>query len=183
MTQTTQFDPNGLKFKIFNPKKHQLPRIDFRQTNGEDPLAVQEYYENYILNGKSDTDEVKYVIQYFDKWIGFFSIHLTRLHTKESELIPQGEVKGKNGAFYPRPTCALWIKKIGIDQHYRCYGIGRYIMLFCMGLVQTITKNKQIKLLIFKTTRSLAEKIYYPKYQFNFTGTSGNLVWAFKRIY
>ena len=89
MTQTTQFDPNGLKFKIFNPKKHQLPKIDFRQTNGEDPLSVQEYYENYIFNGKSDTNEVKYVIRYFDYWIGFFSIDLTRLHTKQSDLISE----------------------------------------------------------------------------------------------
>ena len=74
MTQTTQFDPNGLKFKIFNPKKHQLLKIDFRQTNGEDPLSIQEYYQNYILNGKSNTNEVKYVIKYLDDWIGFFSI-------------------------------------------------------------------------------------------------------------
>jgi hypothetical protein len=182
MTQTTQFDPDGLKFKIFNPKEHQLPRIDFRQTNGEDPLAVQEYFENYILNGKSDIGEVKYVIKYFDNWIGFFSIHLTRLYTKESELNPQSEVKGKKEAFNQRPTCALLIKKIGIDQQYRCYGIGKYIMLFCIGLAQTINKDKQIKLLIFKTTKSLAEKIYYPKYQFNFTSTSGRLVWAFRRV-
>jgi hypothetical protein len=182
MTQTTQFDPNGLKFKIFNPKKHQLPKIDFRQTNGEDPLAVQEYYEKYILNGRSDTDGVKYVIKYFDNWIGFFSIYLTRLHTKQSELIPQREVNGNKEGFYQEPTCALLIKKIGIDQHYRCYGIGKYIMLFCIGLVQTINKDKLIKLIIFKTTRSLAEKIYFPKYQFNFTGTGGKLVWAYKRI-
>ena len=93
MTQTTQFDPNGLKFKIFNPTKHQLPKIDFRQTNGEDPLLVQEYYENYIFNGKSDTNEVKYVIKSFDYWIGFFSIDLTRLHTKQSDLIFQSRRK------------------------------------------------------------------------------------------
>jgi len=182
MTQTTQFDPNGLKFKVFNPNKHQLPKIDFRQTNGEDPLSVQEYYENYIFNGKSDTNEIKYVIKYFDNWIGFFSIDLTRLHTKQTEMIPQYEEKGTKEKFYRAPTCALLIKKIGIDQRYRCYGIGKYIMLFCSGLVQAINKDKQIKLVIFKTTKSLAEKIYFPKYQFNFTGTSGKLVWAFKRM-
>jgi len=182
MTQTTQFDPNGLKFKVFNPNKHQLPKIDFRQTDGEDPLSVQEYYENYIFNGKSDTNEVKYVIKYFDKWIGFFSIDLTRLHTRQSELIPQNEGKGTREKFYQAPTCALLIKKIGIDQRYRCYGIGKYIMLFCSGLVQSLNKDKQIKLVIFKTTKSLAEKIYFPKYQFNFTGTNGKLVWAFKRM-
>ena len=182
MTQTTQFDPNGLKFKIFNPKKHQLPKIDFRQTNGEDPLSVQEYYENYIFNGKSDTNEVKYVIKYFDYWIGFFSIDLTRLHTKQSDLISQYEEKGEGEKFSKVPTSALLIKKIGIDQRYRCYGIGKYIMLFCSGLVQAINKDKKIKLVIFKTTKSLAEKIYFPKYQFNFTGTSGKLVWAFKRM-
>lgn len=182
MTQTTQFDPDGLKFKIFNPKKHRLPSIDFRQTNGEDPLAVQEYYESYFVSGKSDDDEVKYVIKYFDKWIGFFSIHLTRLHNKESELIPKHEATVKKQALYQIPTCALLIKKIGIDQQYRCYGIGKYIMLFCIGLAQTINKDKQIKLLLFKTTRSLAEKIYYPKYQFNYTSTNGKLVWAYRRI-
>ena len=100
MTQTTQFDPDGLKFKIFDPKKHQLPKIDFRQTNGEDPLAVQEYYENYIFYSRSDTDEVKYVIEYFDNWIGFFSIDLTRLHPKQPELIPQRKVTGKQEGFY-----------------------------------------------------------------------------------
>jgi hypothetical protein len=182
MTQTTPFDPNGLKFKIFNPKKHQLPKIDFRQTNGEDPLSVQDYYEKYIFNGNSDTNEVKYVIKYVDNWIGFFSVGLTRLFTKQSELILQSKDKGKREKFSQVPTSALLIKKIGIDQRYRCYGIGKYIMLFCSGLVQTINKDKKIKLVIFKTTKSLAEKIYFPKYQFNFTGTSGKLVWAFKRI-
>ncbi len=182
MTQMTPFDPDGLKFKIFNPKKHQLPKKDFRQTNGEDPLSVQEYYENYFFNGNSETNGVKYVIKYFDKWIGFFSIELARLHTKQSEMIPQCEEKGKNEKLSQVPTWALLIKKIGIDQQYRCYGIGKYIMLFCSGLVQAINKDKQIKLVIFKTTKSLAEKIYSPKYQFSFTGTSGKLVWTFKRI-
>ena len=185
MTETTQFDPNGLKFKIFNPKKHQLPKIDFTQTNGQDPLSVQEYYDNCILNGRSETNEVKYVIKYFENWIGFFSIDLTRLHIKQSEMNHQhgGEEVVQGEDRLPQlPICALLIRKIGIDQRYRCYGIGKYIMLFCMGLAQTINKDKQIKLVIFKTTKSLAEKIYFPKYQFNFTGTSGKLVWAFKRI-
>ena len=182
MTQTTQFDPNGLKFKIFNPNKHQLPNIDFRQTNGEDPLSVQEYYDNYIFNSKSNTDEVKYVIKYFEDWIGFFSIDLTRIYTKQSNLVPQYEENDKREKFYKEPTCALLIKKIGIDQRFRCYGIGKYIMLFCSGLVQAINKDLQIKLVIFKTTKSLAEKIYFPKYQFNYTDPSGKLVWAFKRM-
>jgi hypothetical protein len=182
MTQTTQFDPNGLKFMIFNPEKHQLPKIDFRQTNGEDPLSVQEYYENYIFNGRSNTKEVKYVIKYLDNWIGFFSIDLTRLHSKQSELITHGDEKVKTEEFSQVPPCALLIKKIGIDQRYRCFGIGKYIMLFCSGLVHAINADKQIKLIIFKTTKSLAEKIYFPKYQFNFTDTSGKVVWAFKRM-
>ncbi|TVP40734.1 hypothetical protein [Candidatus Nitrosocosmicus arcticus] len=180
MTQTTQFDKNGLKFKIFNPKKHQLPMIDFTQTNGQDPLSVQEYYDNCILDGRSETKEVKYVIKYLENWIGFFSIDLTMLHTKQSEMIHQHEGEDRLPQL---PIYALLIRKIGIDQRYRCYGIGKYIMLFCMGLAQTINKDKHIKLVIFKTTKSLAEKIYFPKYQFNFTGTSGKLVWAFKRIY
>jgi len=182
MTQTTQFNPNGLKFKVFNPKRHQLPKIDFRQTNGEDPLSVQEYFENYIFSGKSDTNEVKYVIKYFDDWIGFFSIDLTRLYAEQSESIPRCDDKGNSEKDYQEPTCALLIKKIGIDQRYRCFGIGKYIMLFCSGLAQAINMDKQIKLVLFKTTKSLAEKIYFPKYQFNFTGTNGRLVWAFKRI-
>src|SRR6476620_9750586 len=177
MTQTTQFDPNGLKFKIFNLNRHQLPRIDFRQTNGEDPLSVQEYYENYILSGKSHTNEVKYVIKYFDNWIGFFSIDLTRLNAKQSEFILQCDEKGNREKYYQEPTCAFLIKKIGIDQRHRCFGIGKYIMLFCIGLAKAINKDKQIKLVLFKTTKSLAEKIYFPKYQFNFTGTNERLVW------
>jgi hypothetical protein len=185
-TQTTPFDPNGLKFKIFNPKIHQLPNIDFRQTNGEDPLLVQEYYDNQILNSKSDGKEGKYVIKYYDNWIGFFSINLTRLHAKQYESVPQSEEEEegeeKREETCQAPTWALLIEKIGIDQRYRCYGIGKYIMLFCSGLAQAINKDKQIKLVIFKTTKSLAEKIYFPKYQFNFTGASGRLVWAFKRI-
>jgi hypothetical protein len=181
-TQTNQFDANGLKFKIFNPKIHQLPKIDFRQTNGEDPLSVQEYYENCILSRKAGSTEVKYVIKYFDNWIGFFSIDLTRLHSKNFELVHQYEKKGDEKRSYQTPTWALLIEKIGIDQRYRCYGIGKYIMLFCSGLAHSINKDKQIKLIIFKTTKSLAEKIYFPKYQFRFTNAKGRLVWAFKRI-
>jgi hypothetical protein len=182
MTQTPQFDPNGLRFIIFNPKKHHLPKLDFRQTNGEDPLLVQDYFENFIFDRKSDSKGVKYVIKYFDNWIGFFSIDLTRLHPNSSELTPQSKEDDLRDKITIIPTCALLIEKIGIDQQYRCYGIGKYIMLYCCGMAHAINKDKEIKLVIFRTTKSLAEKIYFPKYQFNFTGTNGKLVWAFKRI-
>ena len=79
-------------------------------------------------------------------------------------------------------TKGLLIDKIGIDQKYRCFGIGRYILQFCIGLTKAISTNSQIRIIIFETTYSLAAKIYHPKYGFDFLKKDKNLVWAYKAI-
>lgn len=179
MIQMTQFNPDELKFSIYNPKTHVLPKLDFTQTNGQDPLGVQKYYENQILNNELKDIEFVYVIRYSNNWVGFFSIDLAKVQVHKSHMSTEID------STYKESPSSLLIKKIGIDKDYRCYGVGKYILLFCTGLAQKINNDRQCRTIIFKTTRSLADKIYCPKYQFNYSNKDidKKLIWVYKKIY
>jgi hypothetical protein len=59
------------------------------------------------------------------------------------------------------------MEKLDIDKKYRCFKIGKHIcFFFCLGLGQ----KANYSLFIFNTTKSLAQKIYGPKYFFQMKG-------------
>lgn len=175
MTQITDFDPDLLRLIIFDPKKHQLSKLNLAQSNGQDPLAIQKYYEN-IKQSNYSKNELIYLIKYGDGLIGFFAVMLAKVKPLHPELNSQNEsvVESTINAFY--------IKKIGIDQEYRCFGIGKYVLQFCIGLAKSINEIDEIEIILFITTNSLAEKIYSAKYKFKSIPLNDRLVWIFKRI-
>ncbi len=176
MTLAHPFNPDKLKFVIYSAKNHQLPNLNFAQSNGEDPLRVQEFYEKFRA-GKQLDNELVYVLRYEEEWIGFFSVIFTIL-SKGDVRTPERRVIDANGTLR-----GLLIHKIGIDQKYRCFGIGKYILLFCIGLGKSQGNDTQVKIIIFETTRSLAEKIYHPKYKFRYVvKDKKKLVWVYKKI-
>ncbi|HYF98905.1 MAG TPA: hypothetical protein VD815_02320 [Candidatus Saccharimonadales bacterium] len=182
MTLIPPFNPDNLKFIVYNAKKDQLPILKFAQSNGEDPLKVQEYYDHFRTR-KLPKNTLFYALRYEEQWIGFFSAGFTILNKSEV-----GAIDGKGLDSLVMKTDenftykALLIHKIGIDQKYRCFGIGKYILLFCIGLAKSRWNCAQVKIVVFRTTRSLAEKIYYPKYRFSYVGKDKKLVWAYKKI-
>ena len=176
MTSTLQFDPNKLKFIKYTAQAQPLPILNFAQSNGEDPLQVQNYY-HHIRTKKASENELIFALRYENEWVGFFSIGLTNIKRISSQSSSRGEEIDTNNLIE-----GLLINKIGIVQEYRCFGIGKYILQFCIGLVKSSSISSQIKIIIFETTRSLAEKIYHPKYGFNFIEKENKLVWAYKII-
>ena len=176
MTSTLQFDPNKLKFIKYDVQEHQLPILNFTQSNGEDPMQVQKYYHR-IKIGKPPENEVIFALRYGKEWIGFFTIGLTHIKRIGIQSAHRIEEIDKDNFIE-----GLLINKIGIIQEYRCFGIGKYILQFCIGLVKSGSIDQRVKIIIFETTRPLAEKIYHPKYKFNFIEKENKLVWAFKTI-
>ena len=177
MTPILEFDPDKLKFILYNAQEHRLPDLNFAQSNGDDPLEVQKYYY-HIRTGKSLQNGLIYALRYGMEWIGFFSVGLTKVKQKGN----LDNSRQDNNDDANKVTKGLLIDKIGIDQKYRCFGIGRYILQFCIGLTKAISTNSQIRIIIFETTYSLAAKIYHPKYGFNFLKKDKKLVWAYKAI-
>lgn len=176
MMPIPEFDPDNLKFVTYDAQKHVLPNLNFAQSNGDDPLDVQNYYDN-IMTGKYHPSGLTYVLKYEKTCIGFFVVGLTTIRQEHNPGIPRLEGKDTNDF-----TKGLLIDKIGIDQNYRCFRIGKYILQFCIGLVKSINTSSQIRVIIFETTNSLAEKIYHPKYRFNYVKKNENIVWAYKTI-
>jgi hypothetical protein len=176
MTPILEFDPDKLKFIRYDAQNHRLPVLNFAQSSGDDPLGVQDYYL-HISAGKFLKNKLIYVLRYEKEWIGFFSIGLTNIRRKSDPNV-LGIAEIESNKF----TNGLLIDKIGIDQKYRCFGIGRYILHYCIGLAKSIEGDDQIRIIIFETTNSLAEKIYHPKYRFNYVKKEDKLVWAYKPI-
>ena len=176
MTPIQEFDPDKLKFIRYDVQEHNLPHLNFAQSSGDDPLEVQNYYLQ-LRTAKHIKKGLIYALRYEKEWIGFFSIGLTNIRRMcDSRILNIAEHESKNF------TKGLLIDKIGIDQNYRCFGIGRYILQFCIGLIKSIMIDGQIRIIIFETTESLAEKIYHTKYRFNYVKKDNKLVWAYKMI-
>ena len=172
-------DPSKLKFRIYDPLVDNLLNLDFTQTDGSDPLLVEEYVKNHILNEIENRKIKAYVVTYEDNAIAFFTLSMSVICSK-SMLKGDGDENDDKLKKFVFP--ALLMGKIGIDKKYRCFGIGRYICLFCMGLAQKTNEKMACAFFIFRTTKSLAEKIYGPKYCFRWKYTPEKMVWIYRKI-
>lgn len=175
MTMMDNFDLNSVKFLIFDPKTHKLPHLQLKQSNGLDPLDIQSYYEN-IINRNSFETELLYIIKYKTEIIGFFSLASAIIEPTPSKL--GNQFKNRNIPLIR----ALLISKIGIDQGYRCFGLGKYILQYCVGLAVNLKEIEGFEIVLFKTTKSLAQKIYCLKYSFKMIKADETLVWVYKPI-
>lgn len=175
MTMIDNFDLDSIKFLVYDPKIHNLPKLQLKQSNGEDPLDVQSYYQG-ITEGKAIDPEVLYIINYRTEIIGFFSIASALIEPTLSDFDNQIDLEKR------AIIRALLISKIGIDQNYRCFGLGKYILQYCIGLAINLKENEEIDVLLLKTTKSLAQKIYCLKYNFKMMVEDKQLVWVYKKI-
>jgi hypothetical protein len=175
MTMIDNFNIDSLKFLVFDPKFHDLPNLQLKQSNGEDPLNIQSYYED-ILKGNSFEPKVVYIIKYGTEIIGFFSVASALIEPTISDFSAQIN-PNKNSLIH-----ALLVSKIGIDQNYRCFGLGKYILQYCIGLARNLKEKKEFDIVLFRTTKSLAQKIYCLKYNFKIIQEDEKLVWVYKKI-
>lgn len=167
-------NPNDIEIILYNPAYDDLSNLNFLQSDGSDPLHVHEFYIKYIL-GNCKSDDNIYAIKFKNNFVGFFSTAFVDFDSTGSK----SDVKHKKeNTSIP----CLQITNMGIDQKSRCYGIGKYILLYTLGLAQKINKLTPCKILIFRTTITLAEKIYSPKYQFRYAKVQKKLVWTYRKI-
>ena len=67
-------DPSKLKFKMYDPLVNDLLKLDFTQTDGSDPLLVEEYVKNHILKDIEKNNIRAYVVNYEENAIAFFTV-------------------------------------------------------------------------------------------------------------
>jgi hypothetical protein len=170
-------EPEKLRFKIYNPLIDDLSELDFTQNDGSDPLLVEQYAKIKFSKGieNSSKDNKIYVVKYEEKVIAFFILRMSVICNNN---FSEDDIDKLDEFNYP----ALLMSKIGIDKNYRCFKIGKFICLFCLGLAQLTNEKLACPFFIFKTTKSLAEKIYGPKYHFRWKSTNSKLVWIYRRI-
>ncbi len=180
-------DSSKLKFKKYDPFVDNLINLDFKQTDGSDPFMVEEYVKNQISKDFEKKGNKIFVVSYEENIIAFFTLSMSVICSKN--LLKDGddgyndddadsESNNNKKVVFP----ALLMGKIGIDKKYRCFGIGKYICLFCMGLAQKTNEKIACTFFIFRTTQSLAEKIYGPKYYFRWKDRPSKIVWAYRKI-
>jgi hypothetical protein len=172
-------DPSKLKFRMYDPLVDNLLNLDFTQTDGSDPLLVEEYVKNHILKEIENNSIKAYVVTYDENAIAFFTLSMSVICSKG---LPKGDDED-DGELKKFVFPALLMGKIGIDKKYRCFGIGKYICLFCVGLAQKTNEKMACAFFVFRTTKSLAEKIYGPKYSFRWKkNTPNKMVWAYRKV-
>ncbi|MBA3749822.1 MAG: hypothetical protein H0X03_02815 [Nitrosopumilus sp.] len=167
-------DPNKLKFKTYDPTIDSLSDLDFSQNDGSDPLLVDQYVKCNLSKGIVRDNYKIYIVKYEGSIIAFFTLSMSVIC---SNNLCDDEKDLKN-FIYP----ALLMGKIGIDKKYRCFKIGNYICLYCLGLAQKTNEKIACSFFVFRTTQSLAEKIYGPKYYFRWRNTSSKIVRVYRRI-
>lgn len=176
MTMIDDFNLDSIKFLVYDPGFHKLPNLRLKQSNGEDPLDIQNYYES-VINGISPEIGLLYVIKYKTEIIGFFSISSAILEPCLSNSSSPIITESKKSV-----VRALLISKIGIDQKYRCFGLGKYILQYCVGFARNLKEKEEFDIVLFRTTKSLAQKIYCSKYNFKMIQGTEKLVWVYKKI-
>ena len=85
------------------------------------------------------------------KNIAFFTLIMSLICGSSLSYYDKYEFKDFN---FP----ALLMEKIGIDKKYRCFKIGKYICLFCLGLAQKTNENLACTFFIFKQQKALPKK-------------------------
>jgi hypothetical protein len=95
-------------------------------------LIEQDAKNNLIKVIKNGNEKI-YVVKYEESIIAFFTSSMSVVCSKD--LLNEGN--GLKGLVYP----VLLMGKIGIDQKHRCFGIGKYVCLFCLGLVRKTSEK------------------------------------------
>jgi hypothetical protein len=176
-------DLSKLKFKKYDPFVDNLINLDFKQTDGSDPLLVEEYVKNQISKDFEKKSNKIFVVSYEENIIAFFTLSMSVICSKNLLKDGGGEDDADSESSNKKIVFpALLMGKIGIDKKYRCFGIGKYICLFCMGLAQKTNEKIACAFFIFRTTQSLAEKIYGPKYYFRWKDRPNKIVWVYRKI-
>jgi hypothetical protein len=174
-------NPNKLKFRPYDPLTDSLDNLDFTQTNGSDPLFVEEYTKTHMPKEAENKNNKIYVVSYEGKIIAFFTLSMSVICSRN--LLNEEDGNEHDYAILKESVFpALLMGKVGIDKKYRCFGIGKYICLFCIGLAHKTSEKIACSFFIFRTTKSLAEKIYGPKYYFRWKSTQNKLVWVYRKI-
>jgi GNAT superfamily N-acetyltransferase len=149
-----QINHNKLIFDNFSEKDN-FSSLDFTQADKSDPLDIDKFiHENPIRYIRYHISTI-YSVKYEEKLIAYFTLSMCIIKTEE--LLGEDVREGIAYQNYP----ALLVGKIGVDKKIRNMGIGRAILLYCLGLAQTINDDVACSALILHTTRDMVG--YYRK--------------------
>lgn len=154
-----------------------LPKLDFTEKNGEDPLGIDHFYHYELeMYMQSNLSKV-WVIETGRKIIAYFTVSMSAIELQKLDKLNE-KVRGTTPKRYP----SMLLGRMGVDKKYRGNGIGNSICSFCRGLAIDISEKVACRYLILQTT---ADKIpFYKKCGFKQSSEKPykNLYWMYSRI-
>lgn len=153
-----------------------LSILDFTESNGTDPLGVDEfartkatkYHKNKISTVRVVRDK-KEIVAYFTVSMSAISVDI---------LASEEKVEGVTSIRYP----AMLLGQLGVDKKYRGKGIGSEICNFCLGLADVLGKQIACRYVILQT--SITRTTLYEKFEFRMSPKSpaGKKIWMYRRL-
>jgi hypothetical protein len=85
-------DISKLKFRKYDPLVDNLLSLDFKQTDGSDPLFVEEYVKGQISKDFENKSNKIFVVSYEENIIAFFTLSMSVICSKN--LLKDGDDYG-----------------------------------------------------------------------------------------
>ena len=122
---------------IKSEDKEGLSKLDCTESDGSDPLGVQEYLGSKALAYHREKVSTVYIVkdQRDGRILAFFALSMTNI---ESKVLEETE---KLGDFFYKSYPAVHLGQIGVDKAYRGKKLGREICYYCIGLALTISEQ------------------------------------------
>ncbi len=177
LSNRKRIDSTKLKFSYFDPSKDDFLKLNFKQKDGSDPLDIYKFIHNNPLDHVTNHVSKIYSIRYADQLTAFFTLSMSQIESQY--LNDEDDINKVKFNVYP----ALLLGQLGIDKDFRGQGLGYYIILYCLGLGQILSEKVGCAFLILRTTRTLAEKYYEPKYNFKWKRNYKQKVWMYRKLF
>lgn len=127
-------------------KLKEIPRLDFTEYDGSDPLEIHKFYYYDIRQYQESNLSTARFVKYKGAIVGYFTVSMNAIEL--DKLGKNEKVKGTTPKKYP----AMLIGRMGIDKKYRGQGIGSEICLFCRGLAIDTSHEIACRYVILHTT-------------------------------
>ncbi len=122
-------------FKFSKLKSSHKLHLDCTDKKGKDSQSLQKFIDKRALKNQEAHLGTTYLITYKRKIIGYVTIAASNIH--KDEIFKKARPNTRDGSLFP----ALAILDFCIDKKGRGKTFGEYVLLWCHGLAQIISKK------------------------------------------
>ena len=166
-----------MTLKISRLVEQRLPVLDFTESDGTDPLKINEFYKKDLqIYSKAKLSTV-WVVKEDEKIIAYFTLSMNAI---ELDMLSKDE-KVKNTT--PRKYPVVLLGMMGVDKKHRSKGVGKFICRTCIGLAINTSNKIACRYVALQTT--LDKTGFYEQIDFirSKKSSKGETVWMYARLY